>query len=321
MSEQKYEIGKVEVLLGWKCNNNCIFCSVGHKFPENKIKPWSEIKKHIEYAKKVNAGTFSFSGGEPTIFRYLIKGIKYAKSLGIETIEVQSNGRMFSYKDFAKKVVGSGANRFLISLHGDNRELVDMMNMVPGSFDQTVQGVKNLKELGIENLRFSTVITKFNYNILPRIMKFLLKFDPIGIHVNYLIIDGNAYKYLNAVMPPRMSKVAPYVQEAIKVVKKAGKEIWIYSFPYCLLQGCEDVVAEMGTMDTNLIGPDFNISLQDNRHKQRVKSESCKSCKYFDLCLGVWKRYAKVYGLSEFKPVPGKRIKDPSVFMTQGYKF
>ncbi len=321
MGNGEYEIGKVEVLLGWACNNNCIFCSVGHKFPENKVKPWSEVKKHIEYAKKVNAKTFSFSGGEPTIFRYLIKGIRYAKSLGIETIEIQSNGRMFCYKDFARKVVESGANRFLISLHGDNRELVDRMNMVPGSFDQTVQGIKNLKELGVENLRFSTVITKFNYNILPRIMKFLLKFDPIGIHVNYLIIDGNAYKYLDVVMPPRMSEVSPYVKEAIRIVKKAGKEIWIYSFPYCLLQGYEDTVAEMGNMDSILIGPDFNISLQKNRHKHRVKARSCRSCRYFNVCLGVWKRYVRVYGMKEFKPVPGKKITDPGELMRQGYKF
>lgn len=317
---EKFEIGKVEVLLGWKCNNNCIFCSVGHKFPENKVKPWSEVKKHIDYAKEVNAGTFSFSGGEPTIFSCLIKGIKYAKSIGIKTIEVQSNGRMFSYMDFAKKVVDAGASRFLVSLHGDNAELVDRMNRVAGSFDQTVRGLKNLKELGIENLRFSTVISRFNYDVLPRIMRFLLKFGPMGIHVGYVIVDGNAFKYLKTVMPPRMCEVAPYIKDAIRVVKGAGTEVWVYSLPYCLLQGYEDVVAEMGNMDSILIGPDMNISLQEHRHRDRIKSDSCNSCKYFKLCLGPWKRYVKVYGFEEFKPVPGETITDPGEFMRQGYK-
>jgi hypothetical protein len=32
----KYPIGKVELLLGWICNQNCIFCSVGHNLTQSK---------------------------------------------------------------------------------------------------------------------------------------------------------------------------------------------------------------------------------------------------------------------------------------------
>ena len=321
MDKPKYDIGKVEILLGWVCNNNCMFCSVGHKLPERTIKNWELVKKHIDYGKKVKSETISFSGGEPTIMNYLEKAVKYSKKLGFKTIEIQSNGRMFSYMDFAERIVKAGANRFLISIHADNPELGDALNRVKGSFNQTVEGIKNLNKLGIENLRFSVVMNKLNYKRLDKIMEFLLQFDPVGIHSNYTIIDGHAYTYRESIMPPKMSVIAPYVHEAIKVVKKAGKEIWIYSFPYCLMRGYGFTIAELGTMDSRLIGPDFDVSLQENRHKFRIKKESCKKCKYFKLCLGPWKRYVKMFGFDEFKPVPGKMIEDPSVLMSQDYKF
>jgi MoaA/NifB/PqqE/SkfB family radical SAM enzyme len=298
-----------------------MFCSVGHKLPEGTIKSWDVVKKHIDYGKSVKSETISFSGGEPTIMNYLEKAVKYAKRLGFKTIEIQSNGRMFSYMDFAKRMVDYGANRFLISIHADTHELGDAINRVNGSFSQTVQGIKNLNELGVENLRFSVVINKLNYNRLDKIMEFLLQFNPIGIHTNYTIIDGHAYTNREGIMPPRMSVVAPYVHKAIRAVKKAGKEIWVYSFPYCLMQGYEFTIAEMGTMDSYLIGPDFEISLQENRHKHRIKKESCNRCRYYKLCLGPWKRYVNMFGFGEFEPVPGKMLEDANDLMSQGYKF
>jgi MoaA/NifB/PqqE/SkfB family radical SAM enzyme len=321
MDKPKYELGKVEILLGWVCNNNCMFCSVGHKLQEGTVKPWNLVKKHIDYGKSVESETISFSGGEPTIINYLEEAIKYSKKLGFKTIEIQSNGRMFSYMDFAEKIVNAGANRFLISVHADNPELGDALNRVRGSFNQTVEGIKNLNRLGVENLRFSVVMNKLNYKRLDKIMEFLLQFNPVGIHTNYTIIDGHAYTYRESIMPPKMGIVAPYVHEAIRVVKKAGKEIWVYSFPYCLMQGYEFTIAEMGTMDSRLIGPDFNISLQENRHKHRAKKELCKKCKYYKLCLGPWKRYVRMFGFEEFKPVLGEMIEDPGVLMSQEYKF
>jgi len=317
--KNEYPIGKVEILLGWVCNNNCMFCSVGHKLAERKIKKWETVKKHIDYGKKVKAETISFSGGEPTIINYLEEAVKYAKKLGFRTIEIQSNGRMFSYPEFAKKIVEAGANRFLISIHADNPELGDAMNRVRGSFEQTVKGIRNLKKLGVENLRFSVVINKLNYKRLNEIMEFLLNFEPIGIHVNYTIIDGHAYTYRESIMPPKMSDVAPYVHEAINRIKNAGKEIWIYSFPYCLMKGYEFAIAEKGNFDSRLIGPDFNVSLQENRHKHRIKSESCKKCRYYNVCLGPWKRYARIFGFEEFKPIEGEMIEE-SKLISQGYK-
>jgi MoaA/NifB/PqqE/SkfB family radical SAM enzyme len=312
----KYPIGKVELLLGWVCNQNCIFCSVGHKLSQvKKVKSFNEVKKDIERAKKIKAKTISFSGGEPTIIPYLIDAIKYANKFNFEKIELQTNGRMLDYEDFAKDILDAGANRFLFSIHGDNSKLHDSLVMAEGAFEQAIQGIKNVKKFGDKDLdlRTSTVIVKQNYKILPRIVKFLLKFNLRAIHTGPAIVDGHAYTNKETVVP-KLSEITPYVHEAIEEAWKKDNEIYFYSMPYCLMQGYEKTIAELGTADTLLDAPDFEASIQEHRHDDRSKRKDCKNCKYDILCLGIWKRYVRMYGLDELKPVLGEKIKDSSVF-------
>jgi len=316
--KKRYEIGKTELLLGWICNQNCIFCSVGHKLKKDgRVKSLEEVKKDIERAREQGSLGISFSGGEPTIIPYLTDAIKYAKKFDFEIIEVQSNGRMFAYKEFTKKVINAGANRFLISIHGHTPELQDYLACVKGAFKQQIQGLKNLNEMmnrgKIKELRTSTVICKSNYKVLPEIIKFLLKFDLTAYHISPVIIDGNAYTHKDIVVPS-LSEAAPFVHKAIDEAWKRKKEVSVYSFPFCLMQGYERSIAELGKRDTILIGPDFEASIQEHRHKDRVKRESCRRCKYDKICLGVWKRYVNMFGFDEFEPVTGKEIKDTKEF-------
>jgi molybdenum cofactor biosynthesis enzyme MoaA len=319
MPDRGFEIGKVEVLMGWKCNSNCIFCSVGHKLREDRrVKPWDEIKKDIDFAKKSGAGTLSLSGGEPTIRKDIFRALEYAKGKGFETIEIQTNARLLSYRDFVKRLLDSGTDRFLISVHAHNPELGDFLARSPGSWNQTIQGIRNLKSLGMDNIRFSTVACSHNYKQFPEIIDFLLQFRGVGYHMGFVIPDGNAYKQRETV--PTMTESIPYLKKAIDKVAASGSEAWLYSVPYCLMQGYEQFVAEMGTEDTILRGPDFEASIQRNRRKHRSKAKSCSECRYDSICIGVWKRYKEIHGFDEFRPVPGEKIRDSSIFMKQRYR-
>ncbi len=314
----KYPIGKVELLLGWVCNQNCLFCSVGHKLrKDRRIKSLEEVKKVIESAKEQNSPGVSFSGGEPTIIPYLFDAIRYAKKLDFEMIEVQSNGRMFAYKEFTKKVVEAGANRFLISVHGHTPELEDYLVCAKGAFKQQIQGLNNLKEMldkeKIEDLRTSTVVCKSNYKLLPEIIEFLLKFDLTDYHISPTIIDGNVLTNREIVVP--LSDMAPFFHKAVDKILGTRHHVSVYSYPFCFMQGYERVVAEIGKIDTILVGPDFTVSIQEHRHKDRIKMKSCQNCKYEKICVGVWKKYVEMFGFDEFKPISGKIIEDKDLFL------
>lgn len=302
----QYPIGKSEILLGWVCNQNCIFCSVGHKLTQSKkVMTFEQVKNEIAQAKNIGARVISFSGGEPTIIPYLIDAISYANKLGFEEIEIQTNGRMLAYEDYAKKVLDAGTNRFLFSIHGNTPELHDYLVKSKGAFKQALKGMENINKLKGEreiDLRTSTVLTKFNYKLLSQIVKLLLGFGVNACHVGAAIIDGHAYTNKNTLIV-KMSELAPFIHKAIDEVRKMKRDIWIYSMPYCLMQGYEKTIAELGTSDTILNAPDFTASIQEHRHSDRTKKESCKDCKYADICLGVWTRYVNLFGFDEFKPV------------------
>jgi MoaA/NifB/PqqE/SkfB family radical SAM enzyme len=225
---------------------------------------------------------------------------------------------MLSYMDFAKKLVDSGATRFLISVHADNPELGDFLVCDKGAWNQTIQGIKNIKKVGIDNLRFSVVANKYNYERFPEIIDFLLQFNAVGYHMGFVIPDG--YAYMRKDLVPRMSEAVPYLKRAIDKVLAAGSEAWMYSIPYCLMQGYEHVVAELGITDTILRGPDFEASIQNNRRKYRTKGEGCKDCRYDPVCIGVWKRYVEMLGFDEFKPVAGEKVMSSNDIMKQHYK-
>ena len=44
------------------------------------------------------------------------------------------------------------------------------------------------------------------------------------------------------------------------------------------------------------------ICYDDYRHKE-IKCKSCKSCKFFKECEGVWETYIEIFGFNEFKPI------------------
>jgi MoaA/NifB/PqqE/SkfB family radical SAM enzyme len=301
------QTGKVESLIIFKCNCHCIMCSTGLQIDRSinstdyhAIRPFGEIIKDIDKAKKMKARGFAFSGGEPTLRSDLPKLASYAKSIGLPHIEVQSNGRMYFYKKYCQKLINSGVNNFVISLHAPKEALHDRIMGAPGTFKQAVQGIRNLNELG-QQVKINIVLTKLNYRHLEEHIKFLLNFDVEEFRLTMAMIEGNARVNPRKIIP-RMSDVGPNICRAIDLVKDKAK-CYVYNMVPCLVPGHEQYINDLGQLDTILIGPEFETSLDESRKGKKIKAETCKKCKYDSVCYGVWKSYAEFFGLGELKPV------------------
>jgi len=301
------QTGKVESLVIFKCNCHCVMCSTGLQIDRSigstdyhAIRPYEEVIKDIQRAKKMNARGFAFSGGEPTLRNDLSELASYAKSIGLQHIEVQSNGRMYVYKEFCKKLIDSGVNNFVISLHAPKEDLSDKIMGVPGSFKQAIQGIKNLNELG-QKVKINVVLTKLNYKYLEEHVKFLLNFDIEEFRFTMAMIEGNARNNPKEIIP-KMSEVGPHICRAIDLAKdKVG--CYVYNMVPCLVPDHKQYINDLGQLDTLLIGPEFEASLDETRKGKKIKAEVCKKCKYDSVCYGIWKNYAEVFGLDELKPV------------------
>jgi len=296
---------RVDIKLGFQCNNRCRFCVQGNKREEFPDKTTKEIKRILKEARKKHKGLV-FTGGEPTIRKDLPELVEYAKKLGFKVIQIQTNGRMFAYKKFCENLIEKGANEFALALHGHNAKLHDSLTTVPGSFEQTTTGIRNLKSLG-QRILMNTVITKPNYKYLPQIAELLVnlgvdQFQFAFIHINQIIFNNK--KLIDEIVP-RKSKVMPYVKKGLRVGIDTELRVMTEAIPYCFMKDYENCIAEKIIPDGAVYDADWAI--QDygkyRRTEGKLKGSNCSKCKYFKICEGPWKEYPQIFGWKEFKPV------------------
>ncbi|MGC9046947.1 MAG: radical SAM protein [Minisyncoccia bacterium] len=296
---------RLDLKVGFQCNNRCIFCIQGDKrfFVPNKTD--QEIRNILFKMRKSHEGVV-FTGGEPTIRPELISWVKYAHDLGYKIIQIQSNGRMFSYKDYCLKLIKAGANEFSPAIHGSNSKIHDTLTRVPGSFKQTLQGIKNLKELN-QYVITNTVVTRINYKDLPTLAKLLVKlkvdqFQFAFMHINPIILND---KKLIDYIVPRYFEAMPYIKKGLDIAKKNKVRAMVEATPYCLMRGYEKYVSEQYIPLSSVIDGDIKIERyeQYRRNEGKAKGPECKKCRYYNICEGPWKEYPEIFGWSEFKPV------------------
>lgn len=297
---------RVDIKTGFLCNNNCLFCVQAlNKCKGNRS--FEEIKKDLVESKERCDGVV-LTGGEVTIRKDFLEIIKLAKELGYKVIQIQSNGRMFSSLEFCKKTIGAGATEFSPALHGYCAEQHDFLTRAPGSFNQVVKGILNLKALGAYVLT-NTVVCKSNYQNIPDIAKLLIRLNVDQYQFAFVHGMGNAWENFDSVVPI-MSQAAPYIHKGLELGSRAGKIVMAEAMPYCLMQGYEDFIAEKVMPETEIRGKSFqntNDFKQQRTVDGKAKFPQCKECDYDSVCEGPWNDYPKKKGDSEFKPIKWKK--------------
>ena len=297
---------RVDVKVGFSCNNYCKFCVQGDKRDRYDDKSTERVKEIIEEARE-NHDKIVFTGGEVTIRNDLPELVKCANDLGFKNIQIQSNGRRFAYNHYCKKVIKSGASEFGFAIHGPNAKVHDNLTGAKGSFSQTTMGVKNLISMG-QRVNLNHVITKQNYKLIPDTADLFIKlgvsqYQLAFIHINR-IIAADKEKINNIV--PKKSDVIPYVKRGLQKGIDAGINVMTEAIPLCFLGEYKDYAAEMGQIpDGAVYDADFSIDNYESHRKNhgKKKGEKCKKCKYYNICEGPWKEYPAIFGWSEFEPV------------------
>ena len=288
---------KIDLLCGYTCNNNCLFCFV--KGRSQRDRTTEEVKSILNELKSDGCNLIFFNGGEPTIRSDFLELVRYAKAIGIQHVCVTSNGRMFYYKEFAKEVAQAGLELAIISIHGADSKTHDFLTQTPGSFAQTIQGMQNLIDAGVL-VTSNTTIVKQNYKQLPRIISMLSKFK-LGWKQFILVHPGGAAWQNFEMVVPTITEVTPYLHKALSM--KSAVNVGVEGIPYCFMQGYESFVKESQTR--KLVGLGFRIDdvPKSRKEEAKIKSPECSGCRYNDECEGVWRAYAERYGLGELKPV------------------
>ncbi len=295
-------VERIDIKVGFACNNRCLFCVQGDKRVRFAPKP-TEALREVLRVERSRVRAVVFTGGEPTLRKDLPDLVAYARDLGYQTIQIQTNGRMFAHRGYALRLIECGANEFSPALHGHAPALHDYLTSAPGAFTQTVAGIRILKSLG-QLVLTNTVVTRSNYRHLPEIARLLVSLGADQFQLAFVHPVGTAGTEFGRVVP-RMELAAPYLVAALQVGLAAGRRVMTEAVPACILPGYEHCVAEKSIPRTAIFDAEATIAdyTQYRRDEGKLRGPDCPRCSHFAECEGPWREYPQRYGWSEFRPV------------------
>ena len=167
-----------------RCNARCGFCDY---WKTDASAREHELKSYADAAAYFNPMLVTFTGGEPTLRRDLeeiVHAVDSAVRLKYVTI-ITHGGTLTPQR--ARSLWDAGINQFNISLdYLDARH--DAARGIPGLGTRIFGLVDGMKEKGIDNIRFNTVIKDDN---LDDIMPIVRHAESIGCGVNLSVYTDN----------------------------------------------------------------------------------------------------------------------------------
>jgi MoaA/NifB/PqqE/SkfB family radical SAM enzyme len=300
---------KTAIVAGYSCSNNCRFCYDGGYKRTLPDMTTQQIKSELREARKRGSTFVDILGGEPTIRRDILQLIRYSKRLGFSKISVTTNGKMFYYKEFAKRMIDAGLNSTVFSIHGHTPELHDYLTRSKNSYLYATQGMSNLKALSKDfYICTNTVIIRDNYKHLPEIAENNVMLGADGMEFIFIHPRGHALRDFDKVVPT-LTEISPYLKPTIDAGLKHGiSHTQIRYVPMCYMTFSLPHLSEFDArkrMREQHVGPEFkDLEVEKNRANiGRVKGPQCRACKYFNICEGIFKEYAERRGFDELVPV------------------
>ena len=127
------------------------------------------------------------SGGEPLYRSDIFQLATYARDKGLR-VALATNGTLVT-KEIARMIVDCGIKRVSISLDGADALTHDAFRSIPGAFDAAVQGLHNLKALGM-SVQINMTIARHNAKQLPDVLELAKTIGADALHTFLLVPVG-----------------------------------------------------------------------------------------------------------------------------------
>ena len=292
--------------LGFECNEKCVFCNfIPETEPDAKRLNMEEAKSFIERFAKTTNPQLSISGGEPTLRKELLELIRYARSLGIQQVQIQTNATLIT-EEYARKLKEAGLTEAFIAFHSHVPEIQDWLTGLKGSFEKAVEGIKNCLKAGISTA-VNAVITTHNFRDFAGFVNFVYENFPGISHLSLAIMQphGKARERLDLL--PKFSEIAEEIKAGIRRADELGLMVDNH---YCSLPLC---FSDIEKIETAL---EFKESMYlryhnrgepiDERIQMVVRDKrqisKCHDCWLKNYCFGVWIEYIDHHGADDVAP-------------------
>lgn len=261
------------MLLTERCNSWCVMCSQPPKENDDSylVDAWLRAIPLMSQA----TAELGISGGEPTLLgESLFELLEACKAhLPDTAIHMLSNGRMFNYLSYAKRLAVAVPRDFMVGipLYADLACEHDYVVQVPGAFDQTIRGLMNLARLNIPT-ELRVVIHSGTVKRLESLSEFICRNLPFVNHVALMGLEpiGFGRSNLKALWADPVDYHTE-LENCAKVLEYHGITASIYNHPLCVLPHTLWTIARKSISDWK------NIYL-----------EECKSCSVLEQCGGFF---------------------------------
>lgn len=229
------------ILITEQCNHYCLMCSQ----PPKKIDDSWIIKETEELIPLIPRTTkeIGFTGGEPTLYgEKFLNILRLTKSYLPETaVHILSNGRAFKDINFAKSYSRINHHDMVVGIpiYSDNPSEHDYIVQSKGAFDETIQGILNLKRLN-QKVEIRIVIHKQSIGRLRKLSEFIGRNLLFADHVALMGLEMMGFTRAN------LDKlwIDPFdykdiLSDSVKILTKYGLNTSIYNHQLCLVN--EDI--------------------------------------------------------------------------------
>lgn len=267
-----------------RCNAKCGFCDY---WKTDKSAKSTEVKGFADAARYFNPMMITFTGGEPTLrsdLEEIVAGVHAA--VKVKYITLLSHGGMMTVER-AESLWAAGVHQFNFSLdYLDQRH--DEARGIPGLSRKIFRTVSGMKAVGIDAIRFNTVIKRSN---LDQIVPIVDKARELGCGVNFSSYTANKNGNDADVIGPEDYAQLQEVIDELLAIKKRQRGI-ITNSDYYLRQlpryvrgetttPCRSGIRTIHVTPTGGVKrcPDFPEDFQWQDYK-RYKPVNCNACYY-----------------------------------------
>lgn len=287
---------KVIFNITYSCVNNCEFCATGDRI--RKFVAWPRIERILREHREAGVRSLDIDGGEPTLHPQLNDTVALARSLGYSQVNVTTNGRKLGDESQALRLLSSGVTSLLISLHGHTAEIHDRITRAPGSFDETVAGIRTAVRVLPAGVDFGVNITISKNNVahLQEYADLLWELGVRKVNYQFLTPFGNAQ---SDIVPPPQQAAA----EVRRIIERYGERsrIFVVNAQPCLFPGLERyVLADLQKLGRTMVFVwDEQVNLGNYLGERRVRVPECATCAHSLGCGGFFD-----FGREYAPPIP-----------------
>lgn len=147
-----------------KCNLRCRHCVVSADSSKSGELSLDECHKLVDDLAAFGVQQLILSGGEPLMRRDFFEIATHAASQGLH-LQLATNATLVT-KQIATRLTAIRGVDAQVSLDGATPEVHDDFRQVPGTWERTVRGIRNLVKTGVP-VMVAAVVTKANIDQIP----------------------------------------------------------------------------------------------------------------------------------------------------------